>query len=212
MPEKNEEISDYELMMKIINYSKGNSIGVDEIVKIFSKETLTRENVQTCLENLVERGFLQKNAEDNYEVLIEKEEYFPQKLRGLLENEGYKVLERLETTAKTQTVEDTHVVEDVNFHFGFFSLTSLFLIFLGVILLAWVVWITWYDITTWNKNLTLIFFGSRKGEFMSLGIGMILIYYFIMSLALVFSGSTIFLLKRFQGFPFRKGKDSSFQL
>jgi len=67
---------------------------------------------------------------------------------------------------------------------------------LGLYTVAWVGWLTWYDITTWGKSLALIFFGSRTGEVISLGVGMKVIHYLLIGLALLFSGTFTFLRKR----------------
>lgn len=61
---------------------------------------------------------------------------------------------------------------------------------------AWVGWITWMDITDWGKDLSTIFFGSRTGEVMSLGIGMLLIHYFLIGMVFLCSGVLLFLRKR----------------
>jgi len=58
----------------------------------------------------------------------------------------------------------------------------------GSIILAWVGWLTWYDMTSWGKDIALIFFGPRTGEAISLGIGMRVIYYLLTGLALLLSG------------------------
>jgi hypothetical protein len=73
------------------------------------------------------------------------------------------------------------------------NVAGLFLAASGLIILAWVGWLTWYDITSWGKNIALIFFGSRTGEAISLGIGMKLIHYFLISLALLLSSLLTFL-------------------
>ena len=65
---------------------------------------------------------------------------------------------------------------------------GLFLAASGSIILAWVGWLTWYDMTSWGKDITLIFFGSRTGETISLGIDMRVIYYLLTGLALLLSG------------------------
>jgi len=67
---------------------------------------------------------------------------------------------------------------------------------LGLYTVAWVGWLTWYDITTWSKSLALIFFGSRTGEAISLGVGMKVIHYLLIGLALLISGTFTFLRKR----------------
>jgi len=67
---------------------------------------------------------------------------------------------------------------------------------LGLITLAFVGWLTWYDITTWSKSLALIFFGSRTGEAISIGIGMRVIYYLLIGSALFLPGILMFFRKR----------------
>jgi uncharacterized protein YuzE len=68
------------------------------------------------------------------------------------------------------------------------NLASLFLTSFGLIILIWVGWLTWYDLTVWSKDITSIFLGSRVGEAISLGIGMKVIYYFLIGLASFLSG------------------------
>jgi len=69
--------------------------------------------------------------------------------------------------------------------FNFFLITS------GLIIMAWVAWLMWYDVTWWNKDIFLIFFGSRTGEAISLGISMKLFDYFLIGLLLPLSGLVI---------------------
>jgi len=76
------------------------------------------------------------------------------------------------------------------------NLASLFLTAFGSITLAWVGQLTWYDMTTWGKDIALIFFGSRTGEAISLGIGMKVIYYFLIGLALLLSGLLTYLRRK----------------
>jgi len=75
------------------------------------------------------------------------------------------------------------------------NVAGLFLAASGLIILAWVLWLTWYDMTSWGKDIALIFFGSRTGEAISLGIGMKVIHYFLIGLALLLSGLLIFRLR-----------------
>jgi flagellar protein FlaI len=56
---------------------------------------------------------------------------------------------------------------------------------IGASILIWMSGIIWNDITVWNKNITLILFGSRTAENISLGIGMTVIDYILISLSLV---------------------------
>ena len=63
----------------------------------------------------------------------------------------------------------------------------------GLILLAWVSWLVWIDISYWVKDIGTIFFGSRTGEPISLGIGMTVFNYFLISMALIGTGGVFFL-------------------
>ena len=83
-------------------------------------------------------------------------------------------------------------------HLGYLlpSFVGLVLAAFGSVTMAWVGWLTWYDITTWNKSLALIFFGSRTGEAISLGIDMRAIYYLLIGSILFLSGIFIFFRKR----------------
>jgi len=85
------------------------------------------------------------------------------------------------------------------------NIAGLFLATSGSIILAWVGWLTWSDMTSWGKDIALIFFGSRTGEAISLGIGMKIIYYFLIGLTLLLSGLLTFLRrqsKRLQHFGY----------
>lgn len=75
-------------------------------------------------------------------------------------------------------------------------LATLVLMALGSVTLVWVSNLVWHDITVWGKDATLIFFGSRTGEAISLGIGMILIHYLIIGLAFVLSSALLLIIKR----------------
>jgi len=66
----------------------------------------------------------------------------------------------------------------------------------GVFVLALVGWVTWNDITFWNKDIGTIFFGSRTGEAIGLGIGMAVIHYFLIGVSLLAAGLVLFLRNR----------------
>ena len=66
----------------------------------------------------------------------------------------------------------------------------------GTLVLAWVGWLTWTDISTWNKDLDIIFFGSRTGEAISLGIGMNVFHYVLIGASLLAVGLVLFLKNR----------------
>jgi len=91
----------------------------------------------------------------------------------------------------------------VELHLGrrLLNLSGLFLAAFGLIILAWVGWLTWYDMTTWGKDVAHIFFGSRTGEAIGLGIGMKVIYYFSIGLALFLLGLFTFLRRRIKEEP-----------
>ena len=68
------------------------------------------------------------------------------------------------------------------------NIPGFFLAALGLLTLGWVGQLTWHDITVWGKDLVLIFFGSRTAEAISLGIGMKLIHYLLIAIALIITG------------------------
>jgi len=76
------------------------------------------------------------------------------------------------------------------------KVASLILIAFGSTILAWIGWLTWYDMTTWGKDLALILFGSRTGEAISLGTGMKVIYYLLIGLTSLVIGLVTFLRRR----------------
>ena len=76
------------------------------------------------------------------------------------------------------------------------NLTDLFLTIAGSIILLWVGQLTWHDLTVWSKNIGLIFFGSRTGENISRGIGITLIHYYLIGLALLLSAVVMLIRKK----------------
>lgn len=80
----------------------------------------------------------------------------------------------------------------------FTNLVTASLLLLGSAVLVWMAQITWHDVTVWNKSLSMIFFGSRTGENISLGIDLKLIHYFLISLGLLISASLIFIYGKLQ--------------
>ena len=66
----------------------------------------------------------------------------------------------------------------------------------GSILMAWVGWLTWVDMSQWGKDIGSIFFGSRANEAISLGVGMTVLHYFLISLCLIGAGAVLFLKNR----------------
>jgi hypothetical protein len=66
----------------------------------------------------------------------------------------------------------------------------------AALILAWIGWLTWTDISVWNKDMGSIFFGSRTGEAISLGIGMAVIHYFLIGASLLAAGLVLFIRTR----------------
>jgi hypothetical protein len=82
-------------------------------------------------------------------------------------------------------------------------LVIIFLI-LGLATFVWVFQLVFNDIFVWNKELGPIFFGSRTGEPISLGIGMKLVYYFFIGLTFLLFG-LVLLVHNFRSCPFYFG-------
>ena len=84
--------------------------------------------------------------------------------------------------------------------FGFARLMPniivLFLVASAALILAWIGWLTWTDMTEWSKDIGTIFFGSRANEAISLGIGMTVIHYFLISMSLLAAGLVLFIRNR----------------
>ncbi|MFA5364562.1 MAG: hypothetical protein WC325_05200 [Candidatus Bathyarchaeia archaeon] len=79
------------------------------------------------------------------------------------------------------------------------NILVLSLITVAAVILGWVGMVTWTDITVWNKDIGTIFFGSRTGENISLGIGMTVIHYVIIGVSLLASGAILTLRNRIAG-------------
>jgi len=82
-------------------------------------------------------------------------------------------------------------------------LIIIFLI-LGLATFVWVFQLIWNDIVVWNKDLGLIFFGSRVGEFISLGIGIRLVHYFFVGLTFLLIG-LVLMVHNYRACPFYFG-------
>jgi len=66
----------------------------------------------------------------------------------------------------------------------------------AALIMAWIGWLTWTDMTQWSKDVGSIFFGSRANEAISLGIGMTVIHYFLISMSLLAAGVVLFMRNR----------------
>ena len=77
------------------------------------------------------------------------------------------------------------------------NIISVCLVGAAALVLAWIGSLTWSDMTVWGKDIGSIFFGSRAGEAISLGIGMTVIHYFSIGMLLLAAGVALFLKNRF---------------
>jgi len=104
----------------------------------------------------------------------------------------------LETTEQQEHVAKSSVEADINEPNPsvLSKLPGLGLVAFGSLILVWISSLTWCDLTTWGKDLSLIFFGSRTGEPIDLRIGMKVIHYFIIGLTLLLTGMAIYLRRR----------------
>ena len=82
-------------------------------------------------------------------------------------------------------------------------LVIIFLI-LGLATFVWIFQLVWNDIVVWNKELGLIFFGSRIGEPISLVIGLRLVHYFFIGLTFLLLG-LVLLVHNLRSCPFYFG-------
>lgn len=85
-------------------------------------------------------------------------------------------------------------VSKLSFLYSIPNLIILGLFVSAIFTIIWVAQITWNDIVVWNKDIEAIFFGSRTGENISLGIGMQLIHYLLVGISLLAVGF-VFLLR-----------------
>ena len=77
-----------------------------------------------------------------------------------------------------------------------FNVIIISLIVIGLIAFIQVGTIVWKDITVWGKDINLIFFGSRTGENISLGIGLQIIHYYVIGIILIFLAIVLVLVRR----------------
>ncbi|MBN2260326.1 MAG: hypothetical protein JW702_07260 [Clostridiales bacterium] len=76
------------------------------------------------------------------------------------------------------------------------KLMALVLTVSGSVILTIVAILTYYDLTYWGKELSVIFFGSRTDEILSLGIGLTVMNYLLLSFAFLFLGFLAFFINK----------------
>ncbi len=79
------------------------------------------------------------------------------------------------------------------FYWRFSHIVVWSLVVSSVLILAWVAWLIWFDMTEWGKDLGSILFGSRANEQIGLGIGMLVIHYFLIGVFLLVGGLVLLL-------------------
>ena len=95
-----------------------------------------------------------------------------------------------------QQQEKSGLAKELKIYFTLFNVVVTSLIVVGSMALYQVGFVMWNDVTVWGKDISYIFFGSRAGESISLGIGLQIIHYYLIGILLVFSAIVLFFLKR----------------
>lgn len=123
------------------------------------------------------------------------------------------IIETIQSSKNGKIVEFTYKIEELDYQEKaeapleeiieflvspnlLWRLPGLFLAILGLLTLIWIGHLMLYELLVWSKPLDLILFNSRLGEPIDLGIGMKVINYFVIGLALLCSGIFTYLLKR----------------
>jgi hypothetical protein len=104
----------------------------------------------------------------------------------------YRILETAEPQEQIRIGPEAQIAKTR--HSRLSDLVRIALVVMGSAILLFVVCVTCYDAIAWGKNLALVFLGPRTGEAMDLGIGMRVLYYFVLGLALLLIG--VFMLFR----------------
>ncbi|MEJ2242715.1 MAG: hypothetical protein P8Y18_11335 [Candidatus Bathyarchaeota archaeon] len=73
---------------------------------------------------------------------------------------------------------------------------DLALVIIGASILVWISELVLYELVVWHKNLIFILFAYGSNESIGLGIGMKVIYYFMVGAALILSGSFSYLRRK----------------
>jgi hypothetical protein len=86
-------------------------------------------------------------------------------------------------------------LKGLKLNFTLINVIILLLLVIGSITLIWVGHLIWKDITVWKKDFSVIFFESRRGENISLGIGLQVIHYYLIGILTLFSATGLLLRK-----------------
>jgi len=95
-----------------------------------------------------------------------------------------------------QTKEKPNLLKELKLNLTLFNTVIISLIVVGSLLLIQVGFVMWKDVTVWGKDFSLIFFGSRTSESISLGIGLQIIHYYLIGIVFLFSAIILFFSKK----------------
>jgi hypothetical protein len=95
-----------------------------------------------------------------------------------------------------QTKEKPNLLKELKLNLTLFNTVIISLIVVGSLLLIQVGVVMWKDVTVWGKDFSLIFFGSRTSENISLGIGLQIIHYYLIGILFLFSAIILFFSKK----------------
>jgi hypothetical protein len=115
-------------------------------------------------------------------IIARNNKYIPSNLNS--NRKGYKI-----------DSEKPVLLKKLKLNFTLVNVIILLLLVIGSITLIWVGLLIWKDIIVWGKDFSVIFFGSRTGENISLGIGLQVIHYYLIGILLIFSATGLLLRK-----------------
>jgi len=108
----------------------------------------------------------------------------------------YSTVKKIGKNNVEQQQEKSGLLKELKTYCTPFNVVIISLIVFGSMALYQVGFVMWKDMTVWGKDFSLIFFGSRTGESISLGIGLQLVHYYLIGILLIFSAIVLLFLKR----------------
>ena len=95
-----------------------------------------------------------------------------------------------------KTKKQSNFKKELKLFFTPMNIILLSLILIGILLLITVVVIIWTDLAVYQKDITTIFFENRSKQLISLGLGLQLIHYYLLSIAFVGTGISLYILQK----------------
>jgi hypothetical protein len=95
-----------------------------------------------------------------------------------------------------KTKKQSNFIKELKLFFTPMNIILLSLILIGILLLITVVVIIWTDLAVYQKDITTIFFENRSKQLISLGLGLQLIHYYLLSIAFVGTGISLYILQK----------------